>query len=112
MLELEVHIILLKWFGKIIKKWDVELDKKMKDIRLLLAFIIQEEILKNNIKNVFIGNNTIDNNVYELSNYPDYDAYINNEMDFYLNKFNIILFMFILFIEFIWILINRNFVIY
>ena len=33
--------------------------------------------------NVLVGNNTeIDNNVYELDNYPDYDAYINNERCF------------------------------
>ena len=54
------------------------------------------------LNNVFIGNNTkIDNNIDELDNYADYDAYINNERYFDFKKINIILIIFILFIEFI-----------
>ena len=86
------------------KKIGCGIGQKNEGNYIIICFYFPKgNIEEQNKDNVFIGNNTIDNNIYELNNYPDYDAYINisNEIYFYLNKINIILFMLILFIEFI-----------
>ena len=84
------------------KKIGCGIGQKNEENYIIVCFYYPRGNIEEQYKdNVFVGNKTeIDNNVYELDNYPDYDAYINNGRYFDLNRINIVLIMFIILFEF------------